>query len=150
MDFRFELSAEPGQREISYSVDEHPAVHAAGSIGKTGDEPGVKHGLAVSQHDVQSNAQVRQQARRMASAAAGAPTMRLAAVSTPARLACSTASLTASCSPKSSAVTIKNFCIGNGCRASRWFDQVASFADHSVLTAAASNRTCSSTPRYST
>src|SRR5690349_15410310 len=38
--------------------------------------------------------------------------MRLAAVSVPARAAVSTASLTASCSPKSSAVTMRNLSIG--------------------------------------
>src|SRR5579872_6787596 len=46
---------------------------------------------------------------RTASAAAGAPTIRLAVVSTPSRAACSTARLTAACSPKSSAVTMRNF-----------------------------------------
>src|SRR5579863_836577 len=46
-------------------------------------------------------------ARRTASAAAGAPTIRLAAVRMPCWLACCTASLTAWCSPKSSAVTIR-------------------------------------------
>src|SRR3984957_8414930 len=46
-------------------------------------------------------------ARRIAPAAAGAPTIRLAAVRMPCWLACSTASLTAWCRPKSSAVTIR-------------------------------------------
>ena len=56
---------------------------------------------------VQSDAKLRSRlARAIASSAAGAPTIRLAAVSTPSQCARSTASLTASCSPKSSAVTI--------------------------------------------
>src|SRR5271156_3015992 len=53
----------------------------------------------------------RSRARRTASAAAAPPTIKLAAVRMPLRLACSTASLTASCKPKSSAVTIKCRCI---------------------------------------
>src|SRR6202521_123033 len=48
----------------------------------------------------------RRRARSMASAAAPAPTIRLAAVRMPSRCACSTPWLTATVSPKSSAVTI--------------------------------------------
>src|SRR6185437_12774645 len=51
----------------------------------------------------------RSRAIRTASAAAGAPTIRLAVVSTPPRAACSTARLTDWWSPKSSAVTMRNF-----------------------------------------
>src|ERR1700732_5296335 len=42
-DLRFQLSAHPGKREETYAIDEHPAVHAAGSVGETGDEMGRQH-----------------------------------------------------------------------------------------------------------
>src|SRR6185312_6371074 len=48
-------------------------------------------------------------ARLTASSTAGAPTIRLAVVNTPSRAASSTALFTAACSPKSSAVTMRNF-----------------------------------------
>ena len=52
-------------------------------------------------------------ARSTASAAAGAVTIRLAAVRMPRRCACSTASLTSGAAPKSSAVTIRFLMVGS-------------------------------------
>src|SRR5260370_25857487 len=54
-DLRFQLSAHRGKREETYTIDEHPAVHASGSVGESRDEIGRQHGAAVRKDEMQTH-----------------------------------------------------------------------------------------------
>ena len=113
-DLRFQLPAHRGEGEIAEAVDGNMRLSMRPDRSA---RAGMSSGASIAWPSARTRCSPtrkpgKPRARRTASAAAGAATIRLAAVRMPVRLARSTASLTASCSPKSSAVTIRNFCIG--------------------------------------